>query len=264
MIDKIKIENLSTGFYLKKKVKKELHKGLNLELKTGEIVCILGPNGAGKSTLLRSVLGFQKTWEGEIFMGDQSLKEIAVREMAKMVSVVLTEKIDDFYLTAYEVVLTGRYPYGSFTGKLTEEDSLLVNKALQQIGIEHLSQQNFIKLSDGEKQKVMIARAVAQNTPFIFLDEPVAFIDSPSKIGIMQLLLKLAKENDKGILLATHDIDSALHYADLIWLLGHNGQWMSGEPKKLVAEKAINKYFDKDDVSFNPENYRFESKKMKN
>ena len=258
MIDEIKIKELSTGFRLKGKAAKVLHENLNISLSKGEIVCILGPNGAGKSTLLKTIPGFSRPLSGEIYIGDHSLDKLSIKEISKIVSVVLTEKIDDLYLTAYEIVMTGRYPYGTFTGKLTDKDVALINQAFQQVGITWLANQNFYKLSDGEKQKVMIARAIAQDTPFIFLDEPVAYIDSPSKIGIMQLLKHLSKSLHKGILMATHDLDAALLYADHLWLLGRNGEWTEGKPDQLVEEGIINDFFDQDNITFNKDIQRFE------
>jgi iron complex transport system ATP-binding protein len=183
-----------------------------------------------------------------------------VKELSRIISVVLTEKIDDFYLTAYEVVMTGRYPYGTLTGKLTEEDNTLILQAFESVGVSGLVDQNFYKLSDGEKQKVMIARAIAQHTPFIFLDEPVAFIDAPSRIGIMQLLDHFRRELKKGILMATHEIESALQYADELWMLGKDGEWYHGPPDEMVKKGYMNKIFDSEGVSFNKESHRFESK----
>jgi iron complex transport system ATP-binding protein len=205
------------------------------------------------------MMGFQHALSGEVFYGEKQLTKISVKELSRIISVVLTEKIDDFYLTAYEVVMTGRYPYGTLTGKLTEEDTTLVFQAFESVGADGLVDQNFYKLSDGEKQKVMIARAIAQQTPFIFLDEPVAFIDAPSRVGIMQLLDQFCREMHKGILMATHEIESALKYADELWLLGKGGKWYHGPPDEMIRKGFINEVFDSERVSFNKENYRFES-----
>jgi len=254
---KMKIESLSTGFLLKKGARKVLHQKLDFQLNAGELVCILGPNGAGKSTLLKTLLGFESPLEGKVFFNEQELKNISVKEMAQLVAVVLTDKIDDIYLTAREIISTGRYPYGGFTDKLSVEDTDQIKRAESQVGISHLTENVFSKLSDGEKQKVMIARAIAQDTPFIFLDEPVAFIDAPSKIGIMQLLAQLVEDTGKGILMATHDLDSALNYADRIWLLGTNGEWDEGKPDDLLNSGEINRFFDKENISFDIENQRF-------
>jgi len=261
--EKVEIRNLSTGFRRKKGGPRILHQGLNLVLNRGEVVCILGPNGAGKSTLLRTMLGFEKALGGKILFSDQPLDELSVKELSRKVSVVLTDKIDDFYLTVFEVALTGRYPYGSFSGKPTREDISLVTDTFQKVGVLQLAGQVFYKLSDGEKQKVMIARAIVQDTPFIFLDEPVAYVDPPGKIAIMHLLKDLSVELNKGILVATHDLESALNYSDELWLLGTDRKWRKGKAAELVESGLINEFFDREAISFNKKNHRFEWKEMR-
>lgn len=253
----VKIENLTTGYSLKRSSQITLHKELNLSFHSGELICILGPNGVGKSTLIKTLLGFESALSGEIYFNDERLHDLSVKELAQIVSVVLTEKIDDIYLTANEIISTGRYPYGSFSGKLGRVDLEKIEMAEHLVGVENYSHKVFAKLSDGEKQKVMIARAIAQDTPFVFLDEPVAYLDAPSRISVMQLLKKLAVEMDKGILMATHDMDSAINYADTIWLLGKDGNWESDKPEKLILSGKINQFFDTEKVSFNPKEKRF-------
>ncbi|RLD39988.1 MAG: ABC transporter ATP-binding protein [Bacteroidetes bacterium] len=254
----LQTKNLSTGYFPKKRESKVLHQSLNMDLAAGELVCVLGPNGAGKSTLLRTLLGFQKSLKGEIYYSGRSLKELSVREMAKIVSVVLTDRIDDSFLTVYEVVATGRYPYGSFTGRLKDIDKQIIQNVIQRLGIGNFVSQLFSTLSDGEKQKTMIARAIAQETPLIFLDEPAAFIDSPSKVVLMEILKKLAHDQDKGILLTTHDMEPALRFADKLWLLGTDGEFEEGEPRELIKNGSINRFFDNEEVVFNRETVRFE------
>jgi iron complex transport system ATP-binding protein len=171
--------------------------------------------------------------------------------------VVLTDKIDDFYLTAFEIALTGRYPYGSFSGKITKDDKRMVELIFEQLSIGRLINSTFYKLSDGEKQRVMIARAITQDTPFIFMDEPVAFIDSPGKVAIMQLIKNLTKTFNKGVLMATHDIDSAIDYADRFWLLGKDGNFEQGLPATLIEEGSIGRLFDQQNILFDKETKRF-------
>lgn len=253
----IKIEALSTGFRQKNRQKLVLHERLDLQLNTGELVCILGPNGAGKSTLLRTLLGFEKALKGSIYINGIALDDISVKDLSKLISVVLTDKIEDMFLTTFEIVSTGRYPYGNFSGKLTQDDIDVVELALTRVGIKHLSGKVFTRLSDGEKQKVMIAKAIAQDTPFVFLDEPVAFVDAPSKIGIMQLLHEMVENSGKGVLMATHDLDAALNYADRIWLMGINGKWEEGRPNDLLNKDRISEFFDQENIKFDSENKRF-------
>lgn len=253
----IEIQDLSTGYKLPAGRIKFLHRGLNLSLKQGELVCVLGPNGSGKSTLLRTLLGFEKIPEGRVLINGKGLSEISIREVAKLISVVLTEKIDDFYLTAFEIALTGRYPYGSFTGRVSKEDKETIEEIFDQFNISHLLSRVFFKLSDGEKQRVMIARAIAQDTPFIFMDEPVAFIDSPGKVSIMHLVKELTSKYKKGILMATHDLDAAVDYADRLWLLGTDESFEEGMPEKLIESGSFNRFFDLDNVQYNTELRKF-------
>ena len=253
----IEIQNLGTGFRLPRGKIKRLHQDLNLDLKQGELICVLGPNGSGKSTLLRTMLGFDKPLEGEILIDQKPISSISIREMARFVSVVLTDKIDDFYLTAYEVALTGRYPHGSFSGRITAEDKLMVEDTFEQFSIKHLLSSTFYKLSDGEKQRVMIARAIVQDTPVIFMDEPVAFIDSPGKVSIMHLIKNLTLKYNKGVLMATHDIDAAVDYADRLWLLGKEGAFEQGVPHELISSGSFNRFFDQLDVSFDKQTKKF-------
>jgi iron complex transport system ATP-binding protein len=253
----IQIRNLCTGFKLARGKVKRLQKGLNLELVRGELICVLGPNGSGKSILLKTLLGFLKPLEGEILIDKKPITEISIRDFAKLVSVVLTNKIDDFYLTAFEVALTGRYPHGSFSSRISKTDKEIVENTFDQLGISNLLESVFSTLSDGEKQKVMIARAIVQDTPFIFMDEPVAFIDSPGKVGIMHLVKKLTKEFNKGVLMATHDIEAAIDYADQLWLLGKDGNFEKGLPQNLIGSGSLNRFFDQQNITFDKQSKRF-------
>lgn len=256
----LKIENLVTGYRQGKRNEIILHRSLNLELFPGELICMLGPNGAGKSTLLRTIIGFEKSFCGKIYFSGVQSDHINIKEIARLVSVVLTDKIDDAYLSAYEVISSGRYPYGNFLGQLTVQDKIIVEVAIKLIGVEKYTKNYFHQLSDGEKQKVMIARAIAQDTPLIFLDEPIAYVDSPSKVAIMNIIRTLSTKHKKGVLLATHDLDAALKFADRIWLIGKNGMNVLDKPQNLVDKGKINLFFDQDDVVFNKKNLRFESK----
>jgi iron complex transport system ATP-binding protein len=157
-------------------------------------------------------------------------------------------------------VASGRYPHGSYTGRLKENDRTIIQKVIQQLGIENFVNRLFSTLSDGEKQKTMIARAIAQQTPLIFLDEPAAYIDSPTKVMLMELLKNLAHEHKKGILLTTHDMEPALRFADKLWLLGTKGDFKEGKPQQLIREGSINLFFDNEEVVFDAEAKRFEKR----
>ena len=181
------------------------------------------------------------------------------KEIAKVVSLVLTDKIDDRYLTAYDIVGTGRYPYGSFMGKLTNFDKDIIANSFNLVEAQELKKRYYYSLSDGEKQKVLLARAIAQDTPLIFLDEPTAFIDSPGKVIIMNLLNRLVVDHNKSILLTTHDTELAINYASKLWLLGMENFFLQGNPSDLVNKGMINKLFDRQGVVFNQVTKKFEA-----
>lgn len=261
-MDKIlNIKQLSTAYFVGSKKEKVLHENINAEINKGELICILGLNGTGKSTLIRTILGMQKFAKGEVFFAEKDIKDISIKQLSKFVSVVLTDKIDDSFLKVFDLVASGRYPYGNVSGKLRNDDLSIIESSLKLMKVHHLTNRTFSQLSDGEQQRVLIARAIAQDTALIMLDEPAAFIDSPGKIGIMELLKDLTKNQNKAILMTTHDIESALRYADIVWLLGRDGAFKIGEPSKLITSGLINEFFDNDEVVFNSEKLRFESKK---
>ncbi len=256
----LKTENLVTGYGVSKRKNIVLHDNLNLRIGVGELIAILGPNGAGKSTLLSTITGMLPALSGDVFYGPKNLIKMSNKEVAKEVALVLTDKIDDRYLTTYELVATGRYPYGSFIGKLTEVDNEKIRNAIDAVEATELSSRYFYTLSDGEKQKVLLARALAQDTPLILLDEPTAFIDSPGKIMIINLLMKLVSDFGKAVILTTHDTELALNFASRLWLLGKNNLFVDGYPDELVENGMINKLFDRRGVVFNKSNRRFEPK----
>ncbi len=257
----LEIKNLTTGYILKGSNRKILHTNLNTMVGKGELIAILGPNGAGKSTLLGTLSGFLSSLEGQINIKGKDISRMSRRDIAREIAVVLTDKIDDRYLTAVDVAGTGRYPYGNFMGRLTEEDILLINNSLEVVGVSNLAHRYFYSLSDGEKQKVLLARAIAQDTPLIFLDEPAAFIDSPGKVEVMILLNKMVSEMGKSVIMTTHDTELALNSAHYIWLLGNNDEFITGKPDELVKSGAINRLFDRAGIAFNTTTLRFESTK---
>ncbi len=252
----LSIQNLTTGYRLKKGETRLLHQNLSATLSEGEFVAVLGPNGAGKSTLLKTVLGFIPALKGEISYGEKKLQDISIKELATKVSVVLTDKIEDTYVTVEEVLLTARYPYLSFAGDYKEKDRAVVDQAVSLTGIDALLMRKLHTLSDGEKQRVMIARALAQDTPLIFLDEPTAFIDSPGRVELMHLLKAIPSEG-KSILMTIHDVELALHFADTLWLLGKDGSFEKGNPRELINKGSINKLFDRGKVKFDKVTRRF-------
>lgn len=253
----LNISNLSNGYRAGKQEVFVLQHEITASLQPGQLICLLGPNGAGKSTLLRTLSGFQKSLSGEITYSGKQLELIPLKDLARQLAVVLTDRFSDRFLTAYEVVSMGRFPYSSFSGRLSRKDTEKINTTLEMLGVILLKNKVFETLSDGEKQKLLLARALVQDTPFLFLDEPVAFIDSPGKIEIMEWLSLIAREHKKGILMTTHDIEIALEYADYLWLINREKPFKIGIPEDLVWQGAINHYFDRQKVVFDWNKGRF-------
>lgn len=187
---------------------------ISLSLPCGRLVCLLGPNGAGKSTLLRTLCGFQPPIAGTVTISGSDISTMSAAEVARLVSVVLTDRPLTPSLTAAEMVGMGRAPYTGFWGRLSDDDRRLVSEAMQTVGIDSLATRRMGQLSDGERQKVMIAKALAQHTPVIVLDEPTAFLDYPSKVAIMKTLARLAHDEGKTILMSTHDLELAAQLGD--------------------------------------------------
>jgi len=252
----IELKDLATG-YVTKNGKKTIASGLNATLESGEMTCLLGPNGAGKSTLLRTLAAFQPVLNGTIEVRGKKLEEYTSKELSQVVSVVLTDNSDIKNMRAEEVVAMGRSPYTGFWGKLNEKDKTVIKKCLHWVGIEDLADRRMQTLSDGERQKVMIAKAVAQETPIILLDEPTAYLDYPSKIAMMLLLHRLAKALKKTIFMSTHDLEHALQVADQVWLLDKEQGLTTGLPEDLSLDGSIERYFSRDDMVFDRESCTF-------
>ena len=187
---------------------------ISLSLPCGRLVCLLGPNGAGKSTLLRTLCGFQPPIAGTVTISGSDITTMSAAEVARLVSVVLTDRPLTPSLTAAEMVGLGRAPYTGFWGRLSDDDRRLVSEAMQTVGVDSLATRRMGRLSDGERQKVMIAKALAQHTPVIVLDEPTAFLDYPSKVAVMKTLARLAHDEGKTILMSTHGLELAAQLGD--------------------------------------------------
>lgn len=189
------------------------------DLRTGSFIALVGRNGSGKSTLLRTMSGLIPPLDGRLELHGDPLSTYPPTALAQLISVVLTEAPDLRHTTVRELVVLGRLPYTTLFGKMGRNDYASADDAIREVGIEHLRDRQFSQLSDGERQKVMIARALAQSTPYLLLDEPSAFLDYPSRCELMQLLSRLAHKKEKAILLSTHDIDQALEYVDSLWVI---------------------------------------------
>lgn len=247
-METISLQNLSTGYKHKSSVK-VVAEGINASLKGGELTCLVGVNGIGKSTLLRTLSAFIPPISGQISLMQKPLSDYTDKELAKVIGVVLTDKLDVQNLQVEELVGLGRSPYTGFWGTLTDEDKAIVQDAIRQVGITSLQHRMVQTLSDGERQKVMIAKALAQQTPIIFLDEPTAFLDYPSKVELMQLLLRLAHTMGKTVFLSTHDLEIALQLADTVWLMEPD-RLNIGTPKALQQDGSLQRAFGRQGITF--------------
>ena len=244
----IRLRDLSIG-YPDKHNTKRVAEHLNASIHSGELTCLLGTNGVGKSTLLRTLSAFQPPLGGTIDLLDRPLSTYDDRQLATVIGVVLTEKSDIRNMTVEELVGLGRSPYTGFWGTLKESDRRIVHEAIARVRIEPLTQRMVHTLSDGERQKVMIAKALAQQTPIILLDEPTAFLDFPSKVDVMQLLRRLAREQDKTIFLSTHDLELALQLSDELWMLDAERGLSVGTPRALASQGVITRYIARTDIA---------------
>lgn len=248
MTDTIVLQELSIG-YQTKGHERIVASGLNATLRQGELTCLLGSNGIGKSTLLRTLSAFQPKLGGRILMRGRDITEYTDRELSHEIGIVLTEKPDVRNLTVTEMVAMGRSPYTGFWGTLNDNDRQIVDSVIAQVGIDQLKDRMVHTLSDGERQKVMIAKVLAQQTPVIYLDEPTAFLDFPSKVESMQLLRRLAVEEQKTILLSTHDVELSLQVADCIWLMEPEALSV-GTPHELAAQGVLGRFIERDGIHF--------------
>ena len=248
----IRLRDLSIG-YPDKHNTKRVAEHLNASIRSGELTCLLGTNGVGKSTLLRTLSAFQPPLGGTIDLLDRPLSTYDDRQLATVIGVVLTEKSDIRNMTVEELVGLGRSPYTGFWGTLKESDRRIVHEAIARVRIEPLTQRMVHTLSDGERQKVMIAKALAQETPIIFLDEPTAFLDFPSKVEVMQLLHNLTHTLQKTVFMSTHDLELALQIADKIWLMDRTNGIAIGTPEDLSLEGKLSSFFSRKGITYDTE-----------
>ncbi len=254
------LKDLTIGYRSRRRVH-VVARELNATLHSGRLVCLLGPNGAGKSTLLRTLSGAQPPLDGEVSISGQRLSQFTPKQIATRVSIVLTERPNVTHMRVHELVALGRNPYTDFWGRMSADDKEAVAQAITLVGITPLAQRKLNTLSDGERQKVMIAKALAQQTPIILLDEPTAFLDFPSKVEMMLLLARLAHEMDKTIFLSTHDLDLALQTADELWLLGKDAiqqpALITGSPNELAQRGTLATFFSGKGVAFDADRLSF-------
>lgn len=247
----IELKNLTTGYG-----EHIVARSINSIIPEGNLISLLGPNGVGKSTLLRTLCAFQPAISGDIIINGTSLQELTQAQLSRIISVVLTERLDVRAMTVHNLVSLGRSPYTGFWGRLDEEDERQVRQAIDQVGISELYEREIGTLSDGELQKAMIAKALAQQTPIILLDEPTAFLDFPSKVEMMRMLHRLAHEMNKTIFLSTHDVEMALQLSDQLWLMTAEGVH-SGTPDELTADGSLADFIHIDGIHFDSQRKLF-------
>lgn len=251
----LQTSSLSIG-YLQRKRPVLVQSCLDLSVRAGEMVCLIGPNGSGKSTLLRTLCGLQPAIAGQSFVNGMDIQNISNHERALLISLVLTDRIEVEHATVKAIIAMGRHPYSNWWGNTSEEDDAKVDEAIRLVHLEQKADSLLTELSDGERQRVMIAKAFVQDTPIIILDEPTAHLDLPNRVEIMLLLHKLAHETGKSIVISTHELDIALQAADRIWLMTEKGVEV-GVPEDLVLNGNFSEAFMNNNFIFNPSNGNF-------
>ena len=249
--------DLSIGYKSGRRPTRVVARNINVSLDPGDFVCLLGPNGAGKSTLMRTLAGMQPSLNGHVFLAGANIADMSATEVAQVLSVVLTDRISVGAMTVRDLVGLGRYPHTDWIGRFAPEDEQAVSWAIRVARAGDLEHRNVAELSDGERQKVLIARALAQQPDLMILDEPTAFLDLPRRVEIMALLQNLAHTTRKAILLSTHDLDLALRCADRIYLMPSEGALQSGAPEDLVLNGAFESTFQSDGVRFDADTGAF-------
>jgi iron complex transport system ATP-binding protein len=244
----IEINDLSIG-YRQKGIATKIFSGINLHAFHGELIALVGLNGIGKSTLLRTLAGLQKKISGTIFISGTILDELPKYQLAKQLSIVTTENISINNLTVYDLIALGRYPHTSWFGTLKQTDENKIEEAIRMLRLETFRFKHILELSDGERQRVMIARALAQDTEIIILDEPTAFLDLANKYEIVHILSNLAHHHNKTIIFSSHDLNIVIREADKIWLMKEN-QIFEGAPEDLIISDTFSTIFNQDIIQF--------------
>lgn len=250
-------KNIQLG-YLKDGKPREVLAQLDFELFTGEMTCLLGPNGVGKSTLVKAIMGQLQPWQGSLILDGQPISSYPQESLAQKMAVVLTEPVFPGNMTVRELVALGRIPYTGWMGKLTNRDKDEVEKAIELTKIGYLNNERLSEISDGQRQKAMIARAIAQDGDLIILDEPTAHLDLVNRFEIMTLLRDIALEEKKAVLVVTHDLEIAIETADRFWLLTCGNPLLTGSPEDLILSGEINQLLPSKKIQFSPKRGRLE------
>jgi iron complex transport system ATP-binding protein len=243
--------DLSIG-YAKKKEIRVLQRRMELSLFEGDIVCLIGPNGCGKSTLIRTLAGIQQPLEGYVNVKEKNISKVPVAIRSQLLSIVLTEKTVVDHITVEEIVTLGRYASMNWLGSLKEADKNKIQQALDIVRMKELSQKTYGTLSDGEKQRAFIAKALASDAPVMLLDEPTAHLDIANRVEILTLLRNLSREKGHAVLISTHELDLALQLADEIWLMMPEGIMHIGTPEEIMHAGWLDKAFGNETLFFDP------------
>ena len=246
----IELKELTLGYG-----QRTLLETVNARMTGGQLIALLGRNGAGKSTLLRAMMGLEKPQSGEIILQGKKITSLKPEKLARNISFVTTDKVRIANLRCKDVVSMGRAPYTNWIGQLRPEDEMRVDIAIQLVGMSAYAEKTMDKMSDGECQRIMIARALAQDAPVILLDEPTAFLDLPNRYELCLLLKRLAQEEGKCILFSTHDLDIALSLCDSIMLIDNPHMYTLPTPE-MVASKHIERLFRNESVTFDAQEMR--------
>ncbi|MDR2847621.1 MAG: ABC transporter ATP-binding protein [Bacteroidales bacterium] len=247
----LSINNLSIGYR-----KQAILSGIHLAAAEGELVALIGRNGTGKSTLMRTIARLQSCLGGEVTLSGKPTQDFSKTEWAEQMSIVSTDAVGASHLTVRQLVAFGRFPYTNWLGKLTAQDLYQVDEAMQLVDIAHLAHKNLHETSDGERQRAMIARTLAQDTGIILLDEPTAFLDMPNKYELVWLLHRLTREKRKTIIFSTHDLNIAMQGADKLWLIADN-RICEGAPEDLALNGQFNSIFEGSNLNFDDANGEF-------
>jgi len=252
----LRTRDLAVG-YRSRRQRRAVLERVNLTVESGELVCLLGPNGIGKSTLMRTLARMQPPLWGSVELDGTALDSMSTSDLARRIGVVLTERVAVDSLRAREVIELGRYPYSGFLGGLTDRDHEVVSWAIDAVGAHHLADRDFVRMSDGERQRGMVARALAQEPVLLVLDEPTAFLDVPSRVELMGLLRRLARGGSLAVIVSTHDLELALRTADVVWLLFPGGEVVTGAPEDVILSGGIATAFEGQQIRFHPEERGF-------
>lgn len=245
----LEIKDVTIGYRHKRELN-VVQEGLSLQVNRGEMVCLIGPNGCGKSTLLRTMMGMQPALKGEVFVEGVPLAQQSLTARSRLIAAVLTEPIQVEHLTVRQLIALGRNPYTNWLGKLSLADEALIENAMEQVHMAHYADRPIVSLSDGERQRALIAKALAQDTPAILLDEPTAHLDLPNRVDIMILLQQLALQTNKAIILSTHELDLAIQTSDKLWLMSPHGGIKIGAPEDLILSNQLQMVFENPSYTF--------------